>query len=304
MANPVLALASIAARVLPASFKQAIYKSGPLASLIRRTLNRAAPTSLAQVRIAAGDLAGYTLLLDMQTEKDYWLGTYEPELQAALHDLIRPGDTVYDVGANIGYVTLLLGRAAGEAGRVYAFEALPENVARLRANVTLNGMQARVMVMPGAVTQASGPVRFYVHASGGMGKAAGSAGRTDEPYPSEISVPGLSLDEFAYARGNPPPQVVKMDIEGGEVLALPGMRRVLAEARPVMLMELHGPESARLAWETLTAAGYDLCWMKPGYPRVPSLEALDWKAYIVARPISPLPAQRPRRGLGEGRGEG
>jgi len=304
MANPVLSLASFAARVLPASFKQAIYKSGPLAALIRRTLNRAAPSGLVQARVAAGDLAGYTLLLDMQTEKDYWLGTYEPELQAALHDLVRPGDTVYDVGANIGYVSLLLARAAGEAGRVYAFEALPDNVERLRSNLRLNGIQARVTVLPGAVTQASGPVRFYVHASGGMGKAAGSAGRTDEPYQAEISVPGLSLDEFVYAQGNPPPQAVKMDIEGGEVLALPGMRRVLAEARPVMLMELHGPECARTAWEALTAAGYDVCWMKPGYPRVPSLEALDWKSYIAARPISPLPAKRPRRGLGERRGEG
>ncbi len=111
-------------------------------------------------------------------------------------------------------------------------------------------------------------MRFLVHASGGMGKAAGSAGREDQ-YQSEISVPGISLDEFVYGQGNPPPQVVKMDIEGGEVLALPGMRRVLAEARPLMLMELHGPESSRAAWETLTAAGYhdllDAAWL-PGCP--------------------------------------
>jgi hypothetical protein len=67
-------------------------------------------------------------------------------------------------------------------------------------------------------------------------------------------------------------------------LALPGMRRVLAETRPLMLMELHGPESARAAWDALTSAGYQICEMKPGYPRVPSLAALDWKAYLVALP--------------------
>jgi hypothetical protein len=67
-------------------------------------------------------------------------------------------------------------------------------------------------------------------------------------------------------------------------MALPGMRRVLAEARPLMLMELHGPESARAAWDVLTTAGYRLGEMKPGYPRVPSLDALDWKAYLVALP--------------------
>jgi hypothetical protein len=68
------------------------------------------------------------------------------------------------------------------------------------------------------------------------------------------------------------------------VLALPGMRRVLAEARPLMLMELHGAESARVAWQALTAAGYEIHWMQRGYPLVPSLEALGWKAYIVAKP--------------------
>ena len=99
------------------------------------------------------------------------------------------------------------------------------------ANLALNGMDARVSVIPSAVTQTSGSVKFLVHASGGMGKVSGSAGRKDRVV-SEISVPGISLDDFVYGQGYPQPQVVKMDIEGGEVLALPGMHRVLAEARP------------------------------------------------------------------------
>jgi FkbM family methyltransferase len=278
-----LNIAALAAKILPNSIKQAIYKNKPLAAFIRGELNRAAPTGLTEVKIAAGDLAGYIILLDMQIDKDYWLGTYEPELQAALRELIQPSAVIYDVGANIGYVSLLLAKATGEMGRVYAFEALPENADRWRKNMALNGMEARCSLFAGAVTQAAGPVHFLVHASGGMGKAAGSAGRQDQ-YQSGITVPGISLDEFVYGQGNPPPQVVKMDIEGGEVLALPGMRRVLTEAHPLMLMELHGPESSRVAWKTLTAAGYQICWMRQGYPAVPSLEAMGWKAYVIARP--------------------
>ena len=278
-----LSSAAFTARILPNSFKQAIYKVKPLAGLIRRGLNRAAPTGLVEVKVAAGDLAGYTILLDMQVDKDYWLGTYEPELQSALRDLIPQGAVIFDVGANIGYVSLLLAKAAGESGRVFAFEALPSNIDQLRRNVALNNMQKRVTVVDRAVTQASGPVRFLVHASGGMGKVAGSAGR-EEKYESEVTVSGISLDEFVYEQGTPAPQVIKMDIEGGEVLALPGMRRVLKEAHPLMLMELHGPESCRAAWGTLTSAGYEICWMRPGYPAVPSLETLGWKAYIVAKP--------------------
>jgi len=160
---------------------------------------------------------------------------------------------------------------------------LPENVDRLRRNVRLNGYDDRVSIYSGAVAARAGEVKFLVHASGGMGKAAGSAGR-DEHYQNEITVPCISLDEFVFTQGNPPPQAIKMDIEGGEVMALPGMLRVLSEARPLMLMELHGPASARAAWDALTAAGYQLCEMQPGYPRVPSLDALDWKSYLVALP--------------------
>lgn len=278
-----LNVAAFAAKILPNSIKQAIYKVKPLARLIRRGLNESAPTGLVEVTVASGDLAGYTIQLDMQVDKDYWLGTYELELQAALRELIPTGAVIFDVGANIGYVSLLLAKAAGEAGRVFAFEALPTNVEQLRRNVELNGMEDRVMVIANAVTQAPGPVRFLVHASGGMGKAAGSAGR-DDKYQSEVTVPGTSLDEFVYGGGHPAPQVVKMDIEGGEVMALPGMRRVLSEARPLMLMEVHGPESSQAAWETLTTAGYEICWMRPGYPAVPSLQAMGWKAYIMAKP--------------------
>ena len=155
------------------------------------------------VNIAAGGLEGMPMLLDMQTEKDFWLGTYEPEMQSALRELIKPGMTVYDVGANIGYVTLMLAKLIGAQGKVYAFEALPDNVERLRRNVELNGFNDRVNIFPGAVAAGAGEVKFLVHPSGGMGKAAGSAGR-DEQYLREITVPGISLDEFVYRAGQSP----------------------------------------------------------------------------------------------------
>ncbi|MDH5506337.1 MAG: FkbM family methyltransferase, partial [Anaerolineae bacterium] len=239
-----LSLAARAARLLPMPVKQALYRLGPLSGLLRGALNRAAPVGLSVVRVAAGELTGITLRLDLQSEKDYWLGTYEAELQAALRDLVRPGDVAYDVGANIGYISLMLARAVGAGGRVFAFEALPSNQERLRANLALNPEIANVTVAAKAVSGGPGEIEFHVHASGGMGKAAGSAGR-QEDYQETIRVAATSLDDFVYEQGNPAPQIIKLDIEGGEVLALPGMRRLLAESRPTLLVELHGPESAR-----------------------------------------------------------
>ena len=282
MKNFVLNFAAWAARLLPMPVKRAVYRFPVLARLLRRTLNQAAPQGLTQIQVAAGGLAGMTLRLDLQAEKDYWLGTYEPELQQALLDWVKPGAVIYDVGANIGYVSLLLARRAGENGQVFAFEALPANLERLQTNLELNQMSGRVQVVAAAVIDERHPVRFWMGPSGGMGKADGSAGRQDVAYSGAIDVEGLSLDAFAYEMNHPLPQVVKMDIEGGEVLALPGMRRLLAEAHPLLLMELHGPEAAKMAWETLTQAGYRLHQMQTGYPIIASLDSMDWKAYIIA----------------------
>ena len=281
MKKTLLSFASFMARILPDSLKRGIYRIGPLADLVRGILNRAAPTGLTEVTIAAGGAAGMKMRLDLQAEKDYWLGTYETDLQTSIADLIQPRWVAYDVGANIGFVSLLFAQRLGPSGRIFAFEALPDNLERLREHVEINSLGSNVQVIAGAVTDTSTPVRFLVGPSGAMGKAEGSAGRTDG-HRESMEVPGICLDDFVYRDGNPQPQVIKMDIEGGEVLALKGMMRLLAEVRPLILLELHGPEAARVAWEVLGEAGYQICRMQHGYPRVPALHDLDWKAYLVA----------------------
>jgi FkbM family methyltransferase len=280
-----LKIAAWAARRLPGSFKKALYRLPFVAGALRGALNRAAPHGLTRIAVAAGGLQGVELLLDLQSEKDYWLGTYEPELQTAIQELVRPGMQVYDVGANIGYISLLLARRVGASGRVFAFEALPANLERLRANLQTSGLGGLVQVFAAAVVDAARPVQFLVGPSDGMGKAQGSAGRQDVRYGETLDVEGLSLDHFVYQLGHPAPQVVKMDIEGGETLALPGMQRLLQEARPVLLMELHGQAAAQSAWEILTSAGYRIARMQAGYPAIHSLAELDWKAYLVAQPF-------------------
>lgn len=281
MKKSFLSFASFIARILPLPVKQAFYRFPPLARLIRGSINASVEEGLSVIEVAAGLLKGYRVQLNLKTEKSRWLGTYEPELQTALQEFLKPGMTVYDVGANIGYVSLMLAHQSGAGGKVFAFEALPVNVERIQKNIALNKL-TNVTVVSGAVLDKPGSVTFYVHDSVGMGKAAGSAGRREEQYKAEITVPGLSLDDFVYEQGNPVPDAVKMDIEGGEVLALPGMSRILREHHPLMFLELHGPESENAAWETLTAAGYRLYAMESGYPPIESPEKLGWKAYVIA----------------------
>jgi FkbM family methyltransferase len=277
-----LDMAAMAARLIPLPLKRALYHTGPMARFLRRTLNKAAPSGQAPIKIAGGDLEDLTMMLDLQKEKDYWLGTYEPELQAAIRRFTKPGMVVYDIGANIGYVSLLFARAVGPTGRVFAFEALPANLKRLQRNIDMNPGMAPIQTVAGAVCNASQPVRFLMHESTSMGKAAGSAGRPDSSYTEEFYVTGISLDDFIFSQGNPAPQVIKVDIEGGEVIAVSAMLRTMAEIQPIMLVELHGPQSAEAVCRALWQTGYRIARMRPGYPQVKSLEELDWKSYIVA----------------------
>jgi FkbM family methyltransferase len=282
--NLVLTFAAYIAQILPRTFRQALYRNPTISKAIRKSLNRAAPEGLNEVTIAAGDAKGLQMLLNLKEEKDYWLGTYEPELQAAIANLVNPGDIVYDIGANIGFMTLLSARQTGSHGHVYAFEALPANVTRLTYNIELNSFMEQVMIIHAAVLDQSGSTDFLIGPSSGMGKVAGSAGRSSIDYENSIQVDGLSIDDFVRNPEHLTPDIVKIDIEGGEILALPGMRKLLREHPPIMLVELHGPEAACVTWEVLNQFQYRICRMVPNYPQVNELMDLDWKSYIVAFP--------------------
>lgn len=284
MSNFIFSLASFTARILPMPVKRLVYRLGPIARTIRKGLNKAMPRGLTPVTITSGALAGLRMALYLQSEKTYWLGTYEPELQNAIQDLVHPGLQVYDVGANIGYITLLFVRVVGESGKVYAFEALPTNIERLRMNLALNKLDERVRIISSAVIDRSREVHFFIGPSNEMGKAEGSAGRLVDDSAESIVIPGISLDDFVYKEGYPAPQVVKMDIEGGEVMALPGMKQLLGEQKPILFLECHGREAIGVSWEILTKAGYSIRRLQTNYPTVTNPGALNRKANLVAFP--------------------
>lgn len=108
-----LRVTATVSHMLPESMRLSVYRFPSLAGLIRRVLNHAAPEGLTEITVAAGALRGARLLLDLKSEKYYWLGNYEPMLEKAIIDFVKPGMVVYDVGAHIGYMTLLLIKPMG-----------------------------------------------------------------------------------------------------------------------------------------------------------------------------------------------
>lgn len=283
LTSVVMCAAALAARILPQPIKRALYRLGPVTDAIRASLNRTAPAGMTPVEVAGGIGRGVHLVLDLGREKDLWLGTYEPDLQAAIRRFSRPGMVAYDVGANIGYVAILLALAGGPQTQVFAFEPLPANLTRLRSHIELNDLQDRVRVIQAAVGDQTGHARFLVHASGGMGKLDGSDGR-QERYDGAIDVETLVLDNFIWGLGNPPPSLIKIDVEGGEAQVVGGMRRMFRETRPVILMEIHGPEAGQAVWDSFRGADYGMYSMHHPANSIASPQSLGWKAYVIGLP--------------------
>ena len=269
------------ARALPQGARDSLYRLGPISNAIRSMLTRAVPDEIILVEVAAGPLAGLKMELDLKLEKDLWLGTYEPALLEAIQHWVEPGMITYDVGANIGYVSLALARAVGPKGQVVAFEPLPDNVSRLHSNIELNPEGSRVRVVEAAVGDRTGDTQFLIHRSGAMGKMKASKGRA-EAYQDEIRVQVIAVDDWIEDQDEPIPGLIKIDVEGGEALVLAGLERTLKKARPMILVELHGPEAGEKALELLDAAHYRLHGLGASYPELQGLA--EWKTYAIALP--------------------
>ena len=215
-----------------------------------------------RVRVIASGLGrGLRLRVLPETPKSYWLGTHEPQMQAALREHVREGMTVYDCGANVGYFSVMLARLVGARGRVYAFEPSPASLESLRAARELNGLRNLTVVPEGVWHRRAtlgflrgGEGRSLVsdHIEGVFGESAGGERNSTESF-VEISV--NSLDNFVYADGKPPPDFIKLDVEGAEGHALNGARRLLEERRPGLLLEIHG-EPGREVWSLLKELDY------------------------------------------------
>ena len=182
---------------------------------------------------------------------------YEPQVCAAIRRLVRPGWVCVDAGANVGIITALLAEIVGDAGKVVAFEAFPDNARVLKEQMQALRMGNRVIVENMAVSDGASD-RLWLYAGRKRWSAEWNIMGHDvegSPTEAELEIPASSLDQYFPAGSQV--DFVKMDIEGAAALALPGMRRILREQSPVMLMEFHDePEWA--ARKELLEAGYQL----------------------------------------------
>ncbi len=177
----------------------------------------------------------------------FWWGglsRFEPYSVSVYRAAIRPGDTVVDVGANVGFFTTLFSRLVQPNGRVLAFEPDPENLKLLRSNVEALGEKSNVTIVATAVGSEVGTAKFSLdEATGATGHLGGTSTLGGMLYGDGklrvLETPVETIDGVVQRMGLEP-TVIKLDIEGGEFDALRGATMTIEAHHPVIVSELGG----------------------------------------------------------------
>ena len=227
----------------------------PLKLLVKRVL---LPRIEVWVRVQSGLAKGMWLRVRLPEESAHWRGEHEQRLQSALAEIILPGTVVYDVGAHIGTITLGAARLVGARGWVVAFDGDPESAENLRQACVRNHIEAQVKVVHAAVWSYSPGDGISFRLGGRQRSQGGVEEGGYSPVLGRgrvVKVPVITLDEFV-AGGGPEPQLIKIDVEGGEYEVLRGGANLFAGQRPVVAVEVHQPQAARQITEWLKERQY------------------------------------------------
>ena len=205
--------------------------------------------------INAGPARGLIYPISLPLDKAIWAGTYESDLASAVAAAVNKGDVCYDVGAYRGFFGGVFALAG--AGEVIAFEPFPENYAQLQ-RLAANNPQLPLRLEQIALGREEGMAEFSVMPDSSMGKLAGSSFQTDAQRASVLQVPLRILDGLISESGYPPPQIMKIDVEGAEADVLQGAMRTLQTSRPILFIEAHSQELANKCSELLEGLGYNV----------------------------------------------
>jgi FkbM family methyltransferase len=217
----------------------------PLGKIVRYPL-KLLPRTMA-VPILTGKLHGRRWIVGSAIHR-CWMGLYEYKKQQWIAREVRPNTVFWDVGANVGFYSLLASKLVGP-GKVFAFEPVPRNLSYLTKHLALNRV-VNVEVLAIALSDRNGTSSFEIEETGFMGRLSGEG---------SITVPTATLDSLVEEGKVLPPNCVKMDIEGAELFALRGATRTFQRFRPVLFLATHGEQVEKECRCLLESWGYACC---------------------------------------------
>lgn len=269
--------ATIARSPLPLALRRAIYTrfSGPMFCWRPVALTRTTRHGVAM-----------RLMLDQIVEsRIFMFGEWEPNIAHYVASRLRPGDIFVDIGANVGYYSLLAGAIVGPRGRVHAIEASPSIAADLRHNVALQA-GSPVRVIEAAVSDRAGEVVFHLSALRNRGSS--SIVRPSEGSTVEARVRAAPLADLVPEADVLAARFLKIDVEGAEALVIAGMAGLIARLSPTTEVLLEITPSA-LALAGATPADVVGPFLAAGFGAWQFVNDYNPRAYLVRRYVDPVP---------------
>ena len=215
---------------------------------LRKALRRFPLTRETLVKIVAGPIKGSRVTVALGD--DYYLGIYESDTLRVAETKIRPQDIVYDIGANAGYLTMAFAR---KCRCVHAFEPLERNIHRWKKHMEANRV-TNAILHPYAISDCDRELIFAVGHS-----AFSNRYERGESEVGGVSVAGRSLDSLVGNRELPPPDVIKIDVEGAELDVLHGAANTIEAYRPLIFLathDCHNPGVQESCLSHLNSIGY------------------------------------------------
>jgi len=207
-------------------------------------------------------------LADPEQLKVYFYGHYHERYEADLVQLLLEDDDVFwDVGANVGYFTLVAATALNHRGRIIAFEPGKNAYARLVSNLALNPYR-NIQAFAVAVTDREGEA--VLHLLGDIADSSASLYLAAQSQAGQEVCRTVALDHFLDSQGLRPPDLIKLDAEGAELAVLKGAKGIISHTPPLFLMEMEeknlvaaGASKAAVA-QFLTGCGYRAAHLSKG----------------------------------------
>lgn len=178
----------------------------------------------------------------------YWLGSYEPAQVKLFESEIKKGNVFFDIGANVGFYSLLAAEIVGSGGKIFSFEPSLENFNFLKKHIMINGYE-NIFPFQVAVSRKIGVSFFDEAFNRAQGKLAEKG---------KIKINTISIDEWIDSMKLPIPDVIKIDVEGAEALVLKGAEFTLKKYQPIIFLSIHGEQVKNDCFEILRNCGYNL----------------------------------------------
>lgn len=262
----------LVSRLTPRVLKSWVHKSRILDRIARKSFSFFSSLDGRTAVIEKGPMNGILLALGEHISHAHITGQYEIETQKVIDRLVRPGFVCYDLGASIGYLSLLM---AKKARQVYAFEPAPHAAAEIRRQASANGFQ-NITIVPAPVSDRKRTVLFSL-----TDVAYGSCiveGKTKWPT---LELTAITLDEFVLS--NSFPDFIKIDVEGEEGKVLQGAKSILEKRKTLFCCELHSAGAAKEVHDVLSMHGYQM-WTLTGEPFSISSPIVAGLVQVVAAP--------------------